>query len=119
MSSQKKKRIVRFIVIAVCVTIALCLTPLFDAMFNFGDSDLPPYQPDPPFEWVCHTLEQVLAMPLPIVGFIFNKAGIDAPEEIVGFLIIMPGLFWAFIVDFLLKLKAGKSKTANLPPTDS
>ena len=88
------------------MTIVLVAGPIFDVMFNFGDSDLPPYKPDPPFERVCNDAYAFVALPLPIVAFICARFGmVDPPEIILYPLLITPGLFWASMVELLFMAK--------------
>jgi hypothetical protein len=79
---RRHKRIVRFLIVALCVTgVVYFFLPVVEAMFNFGDSDLPPYQPDTTFERVFERLWLLGLLPLAV------------------------GLFSAFVIDLLFIAK--------------
>jgi hypothetical protein len=105
---SRHKRIVRFVVVAVFVTIVVCFVfPMFEAMLNFGDSDLPPYQPDTPFEKICNGAWLIAALPVFAFGSILHTFGMDPnpPQVVLAFVFITPGLFWASLLEILLMLR--------------
>jgi hypothetical protein len=110
--SRNQKRIWRFILIAVCVSVAAFIVfPYIGVIFlrlglinlpDIGDSNPQAYQPpDSPFETVFIAIFKIILFPASAVEFICNKTGID-PRS---FPFIAPGLFWAFLVELLFVAK--------------
>jgi hypothetical protein len=80
--TPKHKMAKRFLLVGFCAAIDVWVVFFFFpwlewGVFNFGDSDLPPYQPDTIFEKMCDAAWLVAAWLLPILGFLFVKFGID------------------------------------------
>jgi len=100
--SRNQKRIWRFIIIAVCVSVAafiICVINLPD----IGDSDPQAYpQEDSP---LLMAVFKIIWFPTFVVDFICNKTGIRLRGIIQNFQYIVPGLFWAFFVELLLVAK--------------
>jgi len=71
-----------------------------------GDPDLPPYIPATPAERLCSTAAAVMVWPL--VGA--AKYWRDGDHGLVmAALLILSGLFWAFLVEFLFLAKNSRS----------
>ncbi len=50
-SKSEPKKLVAFVLVAILLSsLSFAILRLEYGLFNFGDSDLPPYQPDAPFE---------------------------------------------------------------------
>jgi hypothetical protein len=107
---RNKKRILRFVIVAVCVVVMAVVIPAVAITINglpIADNDpqaMPP--PDPPSETLFHALREVMLFPSSILDFLRMKAGIR-PLGIMGgyFLLVLPGLFWAFFVELLFEAK--------------
>jgi hypothetical protein len=100
-------RVGRFIVVALLVLfVGYVAIPCIEYGFlNFGDSDLPPFQPDTTFEKICDGIWLTVIFPFSAVGFLFGKIGINPPGFIWCFLFISPGLFWAYMVEVILRAR--------------
>jgi len=103
--SARRRRAIRFLIVAFCVTIAPVFIIWLESALNFGDSDLPPYQPGTTFESLLNTGLALLGLPLAPVDFIFSKLGYNTTDSVIAPLFIISGLFWAFIVELVLVAK--------------
>lgn len=101
-------RIKRFVVVAVCATLAV-VGLFFLVFFAFPDT-IPPT----PFEYFCTIGWAVASWPLSVVWSMLEE---DPPLVVVGPLWIASGLFWAFVVELLLVVKRRMWPNATLDPT--
>jgi len=75
-------------------------------VFSFPDPDLQPYPPYTPFEIVLRILCLVVAWPVGVVAAI----GGDGAAFFLFFpLWVLTGLFWAFVVEWIFRLKTRKN----------
>src|SRR5581483_1182758 len=96
MSTSLPLRINRFIVVAVCATLAM-VGLFFIVFFVFSDTT-----PPTPFEYCCTIVWAVASWPLSAVWSVLQE---DPPLVVIIPLWIASGLFWAFIVELLLTVK--------------
>jgi hypothetical protein len=98
----RNKRVLRFIIVAISVPLLILGNLWLQAALNFGDSDLPPYQADTPFESACAISLAILGLPLLPVIFLSSAFGFDLPDFASYLLLAIPGVFWASLVEFLV-----------------
>jgi hypothetical membrane protein len=88
-------RIIRFVVVAFCATLAIA------GMFFVEFGMFPDTTPPTPFEDVWFYIWAVASWPLSVVWFISK---LDPPLLYIILLTIASGLFWAFIVELLIRV---------------
>ena len=97
-----QKRILRFIIVAVCVSVAAFIVCVIN-LPDIGDSDPQAYpQADSP---LLMAVFKIIWFPALAVDFICYKTGIVPRGIIQNFQYIVPGLFWAFLVELLFVAK--------------
>jgi hypothetical protein len=89
-------RIKRFVLVAVCATLAIA-GMFFVEFFVFPDTT-PPTR----FEDLWFYLWAVASWPLSVVWFISKR---DPPLIVIILLTIVSGLFWAFIVELFIRVR--------------
>jgi hypothetical protein len=106
MTNPRPLKFWRFVAIAFCATLAAFgLTFL---VFSFPDTRPPTH-----FENICTWIWAVFSWPL-IVSAFFSHTHTEEPPLIVYILLwIVSGLFWAFIMELIFKLKAKTGKISN------
>jgi hypothetical protein len=103
------KSIVRFILVAVFVSLfVLCLGDIMSmvefGIFHLPDTDLPPYPKPTILQQVDDTILFIAMLPSSACGFICAKLGIIMPKSLAVFLLITPGLFWASVFELVFRV---------------
>jgi hypothetical protein len=108
MTTSPPLRNIRFVVVAVCATLA-AVGLSFLVFFVFPD-----VAPPTRFESFCTALWAVISWPLIVACLILRG---DPPLVVVILLWIASGLFWAFVVELLLGLKRRRWPNQSLQAT--
>jgi hypothetical protein len=97
---------VRFFFVAIFVyLLGFAIIFLEYGVFEFPDTDLPPYPAPTALQVVCDTLLSIVGLPIAAFGFLCDKLGVEPRGVFCYLLLLTPGLFWAFIVEFLIRAR--------------